>query len=135
MKHCRRHKLANDRVHLVGVDKDGREYVNCVKSVNGSQATVALPSSDHIVDSTVYLIFPVIQLKVSPQFEDMRVGCYVVWDVKKQLVVQDCWVQQAISMNNCEDRRCVAKKSTFCCCYGHGCNEEFNLSNNLYESL
>ncbi|KHN79961.1 hypothetical protein Tcan_17617 [Toxocara canis] len=111
----RRHKSMTERAHLVSVDKDGREYVNCVKSVNGSLATV--------------------KRCYRPDSEDMRVGCYAVWDVKKQLLVQDCWMQQAISMNNCEERRCAAKKSTFCCCYGHSCNEQFDLSNNSYDNL
>uniref|UniRef100_A0A0M3I6A1 SCP domain-containing protein n=1 Tax=Ascaris lumbricoides TaxID=6252 RepID=A0A0M3I6A1_ASCLU len=171
-KSHRRHKSMPERVHLVSIDKDGREYVNCVKSINGSLATV--------------------KRCYRPQSEDMRVGCYAVWDVKKQLLVQDCWMQQAvcsfanqtafgryiiankqlikawhslrrfirnkldcysshnlilprnfqihfrdeqISMNNCEERRCAAKRSTFCCCYGHTCNEQFDLSNNSFDNL
>lgn len=31
----------------------------------------------------------------------MRVGCYAVWDMKSEALVQDCWVQQEVSLPAC----------------------------------
>lgn len=32
-----------------------------------------------------------------PPSDDMRVGCYAIWNTKSETLVQDCWVQQAVS--------------------------------------
>ncbi|VDM95027.1 unnamed protein product [Thelazia callipaeda] len=110
----RRHRLSISTQQLTHIDAYGREYVKCRKSMPNFRS--------------------VIKRCYRPPSDDMRVGCYAVWDMKSEALVQDCWVQQAISMNNCGHRKCIADKSTFCCCYGHICNSRLELLENMSSS-
>ncbi|KAL3989594.1 hypothetical protein ACH3XW_28310 [Acanthocheilonema viteae] len=107
----RRHRIQSSIQQLTSFDVHGREYVKCRKSLLDGGS--------------------VMKRCYRPPSDDMRVGCYAVWNMKSETLVQDCWVQQAISMNNCEQRKCIADRSTFCCCYGHNCNSRFELQEEI----
>ncbi|VDN40391.1 unnamed protein product [Gongylonema pulchrum] len=75
---ARRHRVQAYSPQLTSLDAHGREYVKCRKSmIEGGSVT---------------------RRCYRPPSDDMRVGCYAVWDMKTESLVQDCWVQQAVSL-------------------------------------
>ncbi|MFH4979641.1 hypothetical protein AB6A40_006350 [Gnathostoma spinigerum] len=98
----------------LNVDENGREFVVCLKSVGEH---LSMPTRCY-----------------KPESKDMRVGCYAVWDALNDSLIQDCWAQQEISMNNCQEKRCVAEMGIFCCCYGDECNAKFEISNQITDT-
>ncbi|VDN56813.1 unnamed protein product [Dracunculus medinensis] len=112
----RRHRAMFKRNGSVGIDENGREYINCRKSINKNYA----------ITKRCYR---------PTNSNDMELGCYAVWDEKNAILQQDCWIQQTISMSNCGVGKCTAKKSSFCCCFGHNCNDRIELSNRSLDNL
>ncbi|KAK0401791.1 hypothetical protein QR680_015973 [Steinernema hermaphroditum] len=100
-----------DQKEYVSYDDEGKPYMLCATQQAGKTESKRcyLPN-----DKPAY---------------DMGLACYTLW--QGNTVVQDCWVNQMISLTQCQKRRCTAPESPmgiqFCCCFGHECNEEYQI--------
>uniref|UniRef100_A0A1I7YV28 Activin_recp domain-containing protein n=1 Tax=Steinernema glaseri TaxID=37863 RepID=A0A1I7YV28_9BILA len=104
-------ETVDDQKEYVSYDEEGKPYMLCASRKLDKKETKRcyLPS-----DKPVY---------------DMGLACYTLW--QGNTVVQDCWVNQMISLTQCQKRRCTAPESPmgiqFCCCFGHECNDNYGI--------
>ncbi|TKR73714.1 hypothetical protein L596_020992 [Steinernema carpocapsae] len=101
-----------DQKEYISYDDEGKPYMICAAQKAGEAVSKRcyLPS-----DKPAY---------------DMGLACYTLW--QGDTVVQDCWVNQMVSLTQCQKRRCVAPESPmgiqFCCCFGHECNDAYKTN-------
>ncbi|TKR73713.1 hypothetical protein L596_020991 [Steinernema carpocapsae] len=99
----------DDQKEYITYDDEGKPYMLCTtqKGTKKESKRCYLPSD-------------------KPNY-DMGLACYTLW--QGDTVVQDCWVNQMISLTQCQKRRCTAPESPmgiqFCCCFGHECNDNY----------
>ncbi|KAK0401792.1 hypothetical protein QR680_015974 [Steinernema hermaphroditum] len=101
----------DDQVDFISYDEENKPYMLCATASGGKRSSKRCYLPDD-----------------GPHY-DMGLACYTLWHEKT--IVQDCWVNQMISLEQCKKRRCSAAASTmgihFCCCFGHECNDAYEL--------
>ncbi|KAE9419351.1 hypothetical protein Angca_001735, partial [Angiostrongylus cantonensis] len=97
----------------VGIDQHGQAYVNCTYKMDGVVGVrkCSMPPSD-----TTF---------------DMGFACFALWSSEGEIIAQDCWIHQELSLEQCQKNGCNHAKAygvvNFCCCFGHQCNGKLDM--------
>ncbi|KAK6760233.1 hypothetical protein RB195_021646 [Necator americanus] len=121
--HLRKHHAHDVKHHMkrakpietdyVGIDQHGQAYVNCTYNMDGVVGVrkCSMPASDAAFD--------------------MGLACFALWNGEGEIIAQDCWIHQELSLEQCQKKRCTHAKGygsvNFCCCFGHECNGKLDL--------
>ncbi|KAK6055215.1 hypothetical protein COOONC_07280 [Cooperia oncophora] len=122
--HLRKHHAPHDVKHTTkrtelmesdyfSVDQHGQAYVNCTYNIDGviGVRKCSMPSSDSAFD--------------------MGFACFALWNTDGEIIAQDCWIHQEVSLEQCEKSRCTRGTGygsvNFCCCFGHECNSKLEM--------
>ncbi|KAL6724778.1 hypothetical protein Aduo_019635 [Ancylostoma duodenale] len=121
--HMRKHHAHDVKHHVkrskfvetdyVGIDQHGQAYVNCTYNMDGVVGVrkCSMPASDAAFD--------------------MGFACFALWNGEGEIIAQDCWIHQELSLEQCQKNRCTQSTGygsvNFCCCFGHECNGKLDL--------